>query len=65
MGSVDEPRQEAYNKWMLTVTLWPKKCILSGKQINMMSEAYVYKDNFCEHWVDKDEFIIARLKGEI
>lgn len=62
---VDEPVDEVYNKWMLTITLWPKTCILSGKTIPMLSKAYVLKDGFCERWVAPNEFIIAKLKGEI
>ena len=61
----DEPVNEVYNKWILTITLWPKTCIISGKQINMMTKAYVNKDMFCERWALQDEFIMARLKGDI
>lgn len=62
---IDEPTDEVYNKWILTITLWPKKCIISGKQINMMAKAYVNKDMFCERWALPEEFIMARLKGKI
>ena len=62
---IDEPLSEAYNKWILTITLWPKTCIISGKQIDMMTKAYVNKDMFCERWALAEEFIMARLKGEI
>jgi hypothetical protein len=62
---VDTPRKEAYNKWMLTITLWPQICTLSGRRIPMYSKAYVWKDGVVERWVIAEEFIIARLKGEI
>ena len=63
--SVDEPVPEAYNKWMLTITLWPKVCTISGKRIPMYSKAYCRKDGRIEEWAIAEEFIIARLKGEI
>ena len=62
---VDEPVSEVYNKWILTITLWPKTCIISGKQIDMMAKAYVNKDMFCERWALPSEFTMARLKGDI
>ena len=62
---VDEPVTEAYNKWILTITLWPKTCIISKRPIPMLTKAYVNKDMFCERWALADEFIIARLKGKI
>jgi len=62
---VDEMTKEPYNIWVLTITLWPKQCSISGKQIPMYSKAYVRKDNFSETWALKEEFIFARLKGEI
>jgi len=62
---VDEVTKEPYNIWVLTITLWPKVCSISGKPIPMGSRAYVKKDDFSETWATKEAFVFARLKGEI
>lgn len=63
---VDKNGKSSYNAWVLTKTLWPKVCFRSGKPIPMYTEAYCLSDfEDIETWILPDEFIIARLKGEV
>lgn len=64
---VDHGYKKVYNKWVLTQTLWPKTCFVSGKPIPMFSKAYLLQngDITAETWALPNEFIMARLKGKI
>ncbi len=62
---IDGSDKKVYNKWILTRTLWPKFCDISGARIPMYSNASMRKDGQIETWVAAEEFIMARLKGEL